>query len=57
MARKKLRQVGKSVVRFDRIYKAKKPGKRVSARTKTGGKKRYYEYRANRSDMNLKKRI
>lgn len=43
---KKYRQIGKSVLKYDRRFKAKKPGKRKSS---TGNI--YYEYRTNRSDI------
>jgi hypothetical protein len=49
MARRRIRQTGKTTKSIDRRYKAKKPGYRKSRK----GKK-YYENRKNRSDVNPK---
>ncbi len=46
------RQTGKSNISRDKRYKALHPGKRIS---KSGRK--YYEYRANRSDINRRKKL
>jgi len=47
-----LTQIGKSNIFLDLRYAALKPGKRISA-----SGKRYYEYRANRSDKNRERRL
>ena len=49
---KVLPQHGRSVKRFDRLVHAKKPGVRISAEGN-----RYTETRANRSDVNFRKRL
>ena len=50
--KKKISQIGKSNVAYDKRLRAKKPGKRISASGKV-----YYERRANRSDVNPRKRL
>lgn len=47
-----IKQTGKTHLLIDILFKAKRPGKRVS---KSG--KVYYEYRKNRSDLNQSKKI
>jgi hypothetical protein len=49
--RRKSYQTGRSVLKFDRRLLAKKPGRRGK------GKKVYYEYRRNRSDVNRKSKL
>lgn len=44
--RKKKHQTGKTHLKQDRLYIAKKPGKKRSR-----SNKKYYEYRRNRTDM------
>lgn len=50
--KKLLRQIGKSNIKRDKLFVAKKPGKRVSASGNV-----YYERRRNRSDKNRRKRL
>jgi len=50
--KKVYRQIGKSVASLDKKRKAMAPGKRISKKGNV-----YYEYRANRSDLDPRKKI
>ncbi|MEM4364076.1 MAG: hypothetical protein QXS90_02235 [Candidatus Diapherotrites archaeon] len=45
-----LKLLGKSNTKRDKLFRAKKPGKRKSKSGKT-----YYEYRRNRADLDFRK--